>query len=101
MRTGFVLTTMVIALTLGIAAGASESRLLTRLLIIGFIPAIWAASRLVEWLMGREMWHFSAPYPQRWASEGNETTGVTPNGSGESAGEARKTNRHTTIPLPA
>jgi hypothetical protein len=63
MRTGFVLATIVIALALGIIAGGSESRLLTRVLVIGSIPAIWATSRLVEWLTGREMWHFSAPHP--------------------------------------
>ena len=39
MRAAFVLTTIVLALALGIIAGISESRLLTRALIIGFAPA--------------------------------------------------------------
>ena len=55
MRTAFVLTSIVLALALGIIAGISESRLLTRALIIGFAPAIWAASHVVERLTGRDM----------------------------------------------
>ena len=66
MRTAFVLTTIVLALALGIIAGISESRLLTRVLIIGFAPAVWAASHVVERLRGRDMWHFTAPYPYPW-----------------------------------
>lgn len=66
MRSGFVLTTIVVAIALGIVGGASESRLLTRGLIVGFVPAIWAVSHVFEWLTGRDMWHFTAPYPYRW-----------------------------------
>jgi hypothetical protein len=61
MRTAFVLTTIVLALALGISAGISESRLLTRALIVGFAPVVWAASHLVERLTGRGVWHFTAP----------------------------------------
>ena len=66
MRTTFVLTTIVLALALGLIAGISESRQLTRALIVGFVPAIWAASHVIERLMGRDMWHFTAPYPYPW-----------------------------------
>ena len=69
MRTTFVLTTVVLALALGIIAGVSESRLLTRALIVGFAPAIWAASYVIERLTGRDMWHFTAPYPYSWMRE--------------------------------
>lgn len=77
MRTAFVLTTIVLALTLGIIAGISGSDRLARVLVIGFTPAIWAASYLVERLMGRDMWHFTAPYPYRWMDE-NGNAGSTP-----------------------
>jgi len=73
MRSGFVFTTIVLAIALGIIAGASESRLLTRALIIGFVPAIWAVSHALEWLTGRDMWHFKAPYPYRWMRDEGET----------------------------
>ena len=53
MRTTFVLTTIVLALALGLIAGISESRLLTRALIVGLVPAIWAASHVIERLTGR------------------------------------------------
>ena len=63
--------------------GSSESRLLMRALIIGFVPAIWAASHVVERLTGRDMWHFSAPYPYRWMRDrgGTRRRGRTPSGS--------------------
>lgn len=63
MRTRFVLTTIGLALALGIIAGVAEGRLLTRALIIGFGSAIWAASYVIERLTGRDMWHMTAPYP--------------------------------------
>jgi len=66
MRSGFVLTMLAAAVALGFIAGTAESRLLTRVLIIGFVPAIWAASHLVERLADRDIWHFTGPYPYRW-----------------------------------
>jgi hypothetical protein len=65
LRSGFVLTTIVLALGFGIIAGASESRLLMRALVIGFVPAIWAVSHVLERLAGRDMWHFTAPHRDR------------------------------------
>jgi hypothetical protein len=62
MRAGFVLTTIVLALVLGVIAGASDNRLITRAVFIGFVPAIWAALHVLERLTGRDMWHFTAPY---------------------------------------
>ena len=64
MRAVFVLTTVVVALALGVAAAASESRLLIRTLIVGFVPVMWAVSHAIERLTGRDMWHFSAPSPE-------------------------------------
>jgi len=61
MRTAFVLTTVVLALALGIIAAALDSRLLIRTLVIGLVPAIWGVSHVLERLGGRAMWHFTAP----------------------------------------
>lgn len=62
MRAVFVFATVVIALLLGIVAAASESHLLIRALIVGYIPAMWGVSHLIERVTGRDMWDFSAPY---------------------------------------
>jgi hypothetical protein len=56
---------VVLAVALGIFAAASESRLLMRALIVGFVPVVWGVSRLFERLTGRDMWRFTAPYPYR------------------------------------
>ncbi len=69
MRTGFVMATVILALVLGIVAGVSESRLFTRALIVGFVPAVLIAARVLERLRGRHIWHFTAPYPYRWMRE--------------------------------
>ncbi|HEY7170584.1 MAG TPA: hypothetical protein VH417_07035 [Vicinamibacterales bacterium] len=74
MRAVFVLTTVVLAIALGIIAGASESRFLTRALVAGFVPTIWVASQVIERLTGRDLWHFKAPYPYRWMAGHREST---------------------------
>lgn len=66
MRAVFVLTTVALALLLGIVAAASESRVLIGALIVGFAPVMWAVSHGIEWLTGRDIWEFGAPYPYRW-----------------------------------
>ena len=101
MRTAFVLTTIVLALALGIIAGISESRLLTRALIIGFVPAIWAASRLVERLTGRDMWHFTAPYPNPWMRESGDTASTPPSALGKPVENTVETDDRSTLPLAA
>ena len=75
MRSSFVFTTILLALALGAAAGASESRLLTRAFVIGFVPAIWALWHVFEWLAGRGMWHFTAPYP---SAPGDDVNAASP-----------------------
>ncbi len=76
MRSGFVFTTILLALALGAVAGASESRLLTRAFVIGFVPAIWALWHAVEWLTGRGLWHFTAPNPS--GRPGDDALTVSP-----------------------
>jgi hypothetical protein len=101
MRTAFVLTTIVLALALGIIAGVSESRLLTRGVIIGFAPAIWAASHVVERLTGRDMWHFTAPYPYPWMRESGEAASTVPSAVGKAVENTVDTDDRSTLPLAA
>src|SRR3954462_9801584 len=101
MRTVFVLTTVVLALALGIIAGISESRLLTRALIIGFAPVMWAASHLVERLTGRDMWHFLAPYPYPWMRESAGAASMLPSALGKRLESTVETDDRTTLPLAA
>jgi hypothetical protein len=101
MRTGFVLSTLVLALALGIIAGISESRLLTRALIIGFAPAVWAASLIVERLAGRHMWHFTAPYPYRWMRDSGDTAPTRPNPVVKPVEHIVDTDGRSTLPIAA
>jgi hypothetical protein len=101
MRTDFVLTTIVLALALGIIAGVSESRLLTRALIIGFAPAIWAASHLIERLSGRDLSNFSAPYPYPWMRESREPAPTLPSAQGKPVENLVETDDRSTLPSAA
>jgi hypothetical protein len=101
MRTAFVLTTIVLALALGIIAGISESRLLTRALIIGFAPVVWAASHVVERLTGRDMWHFTAAYPCPWMRESADAASTPPSALGKPVENTVETDDRTMFPLAA
>jgi len=101
MRTAFVLTTIVLALALGIIAGISESRLLTRVLIIGLAPAIWAASHVVERLTGREVWRFTAPYPYPWMRESGDPASTPSSALGKTVENMVDTDDRSTLPLAA
>jgi hypothetical protein len=98
MRAVFVLTTVVLALALGVVAATLESRLLIRALIIGFLPAVWGVSHVVERLTG--LGHFSAPYPYRWMRHRGDTTKPRPN-SGRKQAEVRQETDGATLPLAA
>ena len=100
MRTAFVLTTIALALALAIVAGTSDNRLLTRALIIGFAPAIWAASHLVERLTGRDMWHFTAPFPRPWMG-GNGEASTPPSVHQKSVENVVETDDRSALPLAA
>lgn len=101
MRTAFVLTTIVLALAFGIIAGISENRLLTRALIIGVAPAIWAASHVVERLTGRDMWHFTAPYPYPWMRKSGDAASTAPSALGTPVENTGETDDRSTLPLAA
>jgi hypothetical protein len=98
MRTGFVLTTIALALGLGIIGGISESRPLTRALIIGFAPAIWAALHVIERLTGRDMWHFTAPW---WVRESSEVASTPSSALGKPVENMVESDAHSTLPLAA
>ena len=101
MRTVLVLTTVVFALALGVVAAASESRLLIRALIVGFMPAIWTVLHVVERLTGRDLWHFSSPYPYRWMRDRGETTMPRPNAIRKPVENRHETDDRATLPLAA
>ena len=101
MRTVFVLTTVVFALALGVVAAASESRLLIGALIVGFVPAIWAALHVVERLTGRDMWQFGAPYPYRGMRDPGETATPRPNAARKPVENRQETDDRATLPLAA
>ena len=101
MRTAFVLTTIGLALALGSIAGISESRLLTRALIIGFAPAIWAASHVVERLTGRDMWDFTAPYPYPWMRDSGDAASTPPSALRKPVENTVETDDRSTLPLAA
>jgi len=101
MRTAFILTTIVLALALGIIAGISESRLLTRALIIGFAPVVWAASHVVERLTDRDIWHFTAAYPYPWMRESADAASTSPSALGRHVENTVETDDRTMFPLAA
>ena len=101
MRTTIVLTTIVLALALGIIAGISESRLLTRALIIGFAPAVWAASHVIERFTGRDMWQFTAPYPYPWMRESGDVASTPPSALRKPVETIVETDDRSPIPLAA
>jgi hypothetical protein len=100
MRAGFVLTTIVLALALGVIAAAAESGLVTRALVIGSVPVMWSFSRLLERLSGRDMWHFTAPYPYRWMRKDSETA-PQPGRVAESADQPLEPDGRSTLPVAA
>jgi hypothetical protein len=65
MRAVFVLTTVLLVLLLGVVVGGSDNRLLTGALVVGIVPVTWAVSRVIERVTGRDLWYFTAPYPDR------------------------------------
>lgn len=101
MRAVFVLTIVVLALALGVVAAASESHLLIRALIVGFVPAIWGVWHSVERLTGRDMWHFSAPYPYRWMRDRGDPAMPRPNAVRKPVEHHHETDDRWTLQLAA
>jgi len=55
-----------IALSVGVLAGMLElSAPLVGWLAIGLVPVLWTLVHLTERVIGREIWHYTAPYPYR------------------------------------
>ena len=55
-----------IALSVSVVAGMLElSAPLVGWLAIGVVPVLWALLYLTERVIGREIWHYTAPYPYR------------------------------------
>jgi hypothetical protein len=55
------------ALGVGLLTAASGASLRSAgLIALGFVPLLWILNYLIERLIGREIWHYAAPYPYRW-----------------------------------
>ena len=58
---------LIIALSVGVLAGMLElSAPLLGWLAIGLVPLLWTLLYLTERVIGREIWHYTAPYPYGW-----------------------------------
>ena len=58
---------LTIALMGGVLAGTFEvGARLAGWLAIGLVPVMWTLLYLTERMIGREIWHYTAPYPYRW-----------------------------------
>jgi hypothetical protein len=101
MRVVFVLTTVAVALALGVVAAALESRPLIRTLIVGIVPVMWAVPHVIERLTGRDMWHLSAPYPYRRVRHRGDTTTPQPNSYLDPVAVRQETDDRSTVPLAA
>ena len=64
-----ILVTIVGALAVGIAGASSGGPKLSGVLVLGVVPVMWRALRLLERRMGRDIWQFDNPYPYRWMLE--------------------------------
>ena len=54
------------ALGVGLITSASGASGTTAgLIAVGFVPLMWALTHAIERLIGRDIWHYSAPYPYR------------------------------------
>jgi hypothetical protein len=54
---------IVAALALGIWGASFDSLNGAGWLVIAVVPAVWAALRLTERLIARDIWEYTAPYP--------------------------------------
>ena len=64
-----ILVTIVGALAVGIAGASWGGPKLSGVLVLGVVPVMWGALRLLERRMDRDIWQFDAPYPYRWMLE--------------------------------
>ena len=57
---------LTIALSVGGIAGMLEGGgPLAGWLTVGLLPVMWTLLYLVEWATGRDIWHYTTPYPYR------------------------------------
>ena len=57
---------LTIALTMGVLAGMLElSAPLVGWLALGLVPVLWTLLYMTERVIGRDIWHYTAPYPYR------------------------------------
>ena len=58
---------LTVALIAGVLAGTWEGGArLAGWLAVGLVPVMWTLLYLIERVTGRQIWHYTAPYPYRW-----------------------------------
>jgi len=62
---------------------------------------LWAVSRAIEGATGRDMWHFSAPYPYQWRGPRGDSKTTVPKSSRKPVDVRQETDDRSTIPLAA
>ena len=67
-RTIVVLVTIAGATAVGIAGASWGDPKVAGMLVLGVVPVMWGAVRLLKRSIGRDIWRFDAPYPYRWMS---------------------------------
>jgi hypothetical protein len=69
-QTLVVFVGLAIALLVGILVGTLEVSVgPVGWLIIGTVPVVWGLLYVTERLIGRPIWHYTAPYPYRWMED--------------------------------
>jgi hypothetical protein len=48
-----------------LAAASGASMRVAGFIALGFVPLMWAVTHLIERLIHRDIWEYSAPYPYR------------------------------------
>ena len=58
---------LIIALSVGVLAGMLEvGAPVVGWLAIVLVPVLWTLLYVIERVIGRGIWHYTAPYPYRW-----------------------------------
>ena len=72
-----VFIALTIALIVGVLAGTLEVGVgLAGWLAVGLLPLIWALLYVTERVIGRDIWHYTAPYPYRRKEMAPEVSGL-------------------------
>jgi hypothetical protein len=87
-----------VAAALGVSLATAASGASMRaagFVAIGFVPLMWALTHLIERRIGRDIWHYSAPYPYTWMDVAS--IDETPPATNESTAKEVRGERHSLL----